>query len=55
LIQRGIRWTGMPAWDRTLGDQQVWQIVLFLDNMHKLPPAAEKVFEAAGQRTANSK
>jgi mono/diheme cytochrome c family protein len=45
VIQRGIRWTGMPAWDRTLSDQQIWQIVVFFDNMHKLPPDAEKVLE----------
>jgi mono/diheme cytochrome c family protein len=44
VIKRGIRWTGMPAWNRTLGDEQIWQLVLFFDNMHKLPPAAQKVF-----------
>lgn len=49
LIQRGIRWTGMPAWDNTLTDDQIWQIVLFFDNMHKLPPAATKVFTPSQQ------
>jgi thiosulfate dehydrogenase len=49
-IQHGIRWTGMPAWSKTLTDSQIWQIVAFLSNIEKLPPAAEKVFgpEAAG-------
>jgi mono/diheme cytochrome c family protein len=34
----------MPAWNHTLTDEQIWQIVLFFKNMHKLPPAAQKVF-----------
>ena len=44
VIQHGIRWTGMPAWNRTLSDTQIWQIVAFLANIEKLPPAAQKVF-----------
>lgn len=52
IIQRGIRWSGMPAWNRTLSDEQIWQIVVFFDNMHKLPPAAQKVFEPAVPATA---
>jgi mono/diheme cytochrome c family protein len=40
----------MPAWGRTLSDDQIWQIVVFFDNMHRLPPAAQKVFEPQ-QRT----
>jgi mono/diheme cytochrome c family protein len=43
-IRHGIRWTGMPAWSKTLTDSQIWQIVTFLGNIQKLPPAAEKVF-----------
>lgn len=44
IIQHGIRWTGMPAWNKTLSDQQIWQIVAFLSNVEKLPPAAQAVF-----------
>ena len=52
VIKRGIRWTGMPAWDSSLSDQQIWQVVVFFDNMHKLPPAAAKVFEPVTQGAA---
>jgi mono/diheme cytochrome c family protein len=52
VIRRGIRWTGMPAWDHTLSDQQIWQVVVFFDNMHKLPPAAQKVFEPLERTSA---
>jgi mono/diheme cytochrome c family protein len=46
IIQHGIRWSGMPAWSNTLNDTQSWQLVTFLSNMQKLPPAALKEFEA---------
>jgi len=43
IIEHGIRWTGMPSWDHTLSEQQVWQTVAFLSNIEKLPPAAMQV------------
>ncbi len=43
-IKHGIRLTGMPAWGRTLTDQQIWTLALFLKHMDKLPPAAQKVW-----------
>jgi mono/diheme cytochrome c family protein len=43
-IEHGIRWTGMPAWNKTLSDTEIWQIATFLGNIEKLPPAAQKVF-----------
>jgi mono/diheme cytochrome c family protein len=43
IIQHGIRWTGMPAWGKTLSDTQIWQLATFLANVEKLPPAAQKV------------
>jgi mono/diheme cytochrome c family protein len=45
IIQHGIRWSGMPAWSNTLNDTQTWQLVTFLSNIQKLPPAALKEFE----------
>ncbi len=44
IIQHGIRWTGMPAWNGTFNDTQVWQVVTFLANIEKLPPAAQQMF-----------
>jgi mono/diheme cytochrome c family protein len=43
-IQHGIRWSGMPAWSKTLSDLEIWQVATFLDNVDKLPPAAQKIF-----------
>jgi thiosulfate dehydrogenase len=49
IIGHGIRWTGMPAWNHTLNDQQIWQVVTFLSHIEKLPPAAQSVFGAPAQ------
>lgn len=45
IIAHGVRWTGMPGWNKTLTEAQIWQVVTFLTNIEKLPPAASKVFE----------
>jgi mono/diheme cytochrome c family protein len=44
IIQHGVRWTGMPAWNGTLNDGQIWEVVTFLSSIEKLPPAALAVF-----------
>lgn len=45
-IKHGIRWTGMPAWEATLNDQEIWTLALFLKHMDKLPPAAQQVWQS---------
>ena len=45
-IKHGVRWTGMPAWEATLNDQQIWTLALFLAHMDKLPPAAQQVWQS---------
>jgi mono/diheme cytochrome c family protein len=47
IIVHGIRWTGMPAWGKSLNDTQTWQTVTFLSNIEKLPPAATRVLETS--------
>lgn len=51
IIQHGIRWTGMPGWSKTLNETQTWQLVTFLGNIEKLPPAAKKEFDQPGLST----
>lgn len=50
-IENGIRWTGMPSWKDTLNPRQIWTLVLFLEHMDKLPPAAEAVWQQVGNGT----
>ncbi|HLZ04343.1 MAG TPA: cytochrome c [Bradyrhizobium sp.] len=53
-IKHGIRWTGMPAWEQVLNDQQIWTLTLFLKRMDNLPPAAKAAWQAVqiGQTTS---
>ena len=45
IIQHSIRWSGMPTWNNTLNETQMWQFVTFSSNIEKLPPARLKKFE----------
>jgi mono/diheme cytochrome c family protein len=40
-IRTGVRYTGMPAWDKTLSEQDMWKITSLLSHMEKLPPAVQ--------------
>ena len=44
-LDHGIRWTGMPAFGKTLADKQLWQLTLFLKKMDHLPPAAQRAWQ----------
>ncbi len=46
LIKHGIRYSGMPAWERSMTDRQIWQVVLFLSHMDKLPPSLQEQWKA---------
>jgi mono/diheme cytochrome c family protein len=46
LVKHGVRMTAMPSFSRTLTDEQIWQVVLFLKNMDSLPPGPQKAWEA---------
>jgi mono/diheme cytochrome c family protein len=47
VIRNGIRYTGMPAWDKALGDQDIWKVTIFLSHMQKLPAAAQDYWKNA--------
>jgi mono/diheme cytochrome c family protein len=38
VTAHGIKMTGMPAWGKTLSEQQIWSIVAFLQKIPKLTP-----------------
>ncbi|MGC9993139.1 MAG: cytochrome c [Candidatus Cybelea sp.] len=46
-VDHGIRLTGMPAFGKSLDDQQLWQLTLFLKHMDGLPPAPHRVWVRA--------
>ena len=45
-MRTGIRYTGMPAWDKTLSEQDMWKITMLLSHMDKLPPAVQDYWKA---------
>jgi mono/diheme cytochrome c family protein len=40
-IRTGVRYTGMPAWDKTLSESDLWKVTALLTRMSKLPPAVQ--------------
>ncbi|HJT90280.1 MAG TPA: cytochrome c [Bryobacteraceae bacterium] len=43
VVQNGIRMTGMPSFQGTLSDQQLWQVSLLLSRAHQLPQSVEEL------------
>jgi mono/diheme cytochrome c family protein len=41
VIHNGVRYTGMPAWDKTLPEPDLWKVTAFLTRIEKLPPAVQ--------------
>ena len=46
-VRNGIRYTGMPAWDKTLTDQDIWKITMLLSHLDKLPPAVQDYWKTS--------
>lgn len=44
-IKHGVRFTGMPAFGKTLSDKELWEIAGFLERMDKLPPAIDAIWK----------
>ncbi len=42
IVKHGVRWTGMPAWNKKLSDTQIWQVVTFLSHLDKLPDSVNQ-------------
>lgn len=40
-IRTGVRYTGMPAWNKALTEQDMWKVTGFLSRLEKLPPAVQ--------------
>jgi mono/diheme cytochrome c family protein len=40
-MRTGIRYTGMPAWGKTLNETDLWKVTAFLSHLQKLPPEVQ--------------
>jgi thiosulfate dehydrogenase len=46
VVKNGIRYTGMPAWDKMLSEEDMWKVTAFLSHMEKLPPAVQDYWKS---------
>ena len=53
-VRTGIRYSGMPAWDKTLSELDMWKVTAFLTRIDKLPPAVQDFWKAASGVSAPS-
>ena len=44
-IRTGVRYTGMPAWNRALSEQDAWKITALLSRLDKLPPGVQQYWK----------
>ena len=46
-IRTGVRYTGMPAWNKALADKDIWKVTAFLSRIEKLSPAVQEYWKKA--------
>jgi mono/diheme cytochrome c family protein len=46
-IRTGIRYTGMPAWNKALSEEDIWKVTMFLSRIEKLPPKVQDYWKNA--------
>jgi thiosulfate dehydrogenase len=51
VIRNGVRYTGMPAWDKTLSEPDIWKVTAFLTRVEKLPPAVQDYWKKSSGAT----
>jgi len=54
VIRTGVRYTGMPAWDKTLSEPDIWKLTAFLTRVRKLPPAVQDYWKKSSGVTPPS-
>jgi thiosulfate dehydrogenase len=45
VVRNGVRYSGMPAWDKTLSEPDLWKVTAFLTRVEKLPPAVQEYWK----------
>src|SRR6266566_6894604 len=46
-IRTGVRYTGMPAWNKALADKNIWKVTAFLSRIEKLSPGVQEYWKKA--------
>jgi mono/diheme cytochrome c family protein len=45
VTKKGIRWTGMAAWGKTMKDDDIWRVITFIKHSDKLPPSVQEMWQ----------
>jgi mono/diheme cytochrome c family protein len=46
-VRTGVRYTGMPSWEKNLSTADIWKVTAFLARVGKLPPAVQDYMKKA--------
>jgi thiosulfate dehydrogenase len=46
-IRTGVRYTGMPAWNKALSDEDMWNLTAFLSHLEHPPPEVQDYWKKA--------
>src|SRR5450755_4528315 len=52
VIRNGVRYTGMPAWDKALTEPDIWKVTAFLARIDKLPPVVQEYWKKSSGASA---
>ncbi len=44
-VRTGVRYTGMPAWNNVLEEQDIWKVTEFLTHLEKLPAPVQEYWK----------
>jgi thiosulfate dehydrogenase len=44
-VRTGVRYTGMPAWNNVLSDDDIWKVTAFLTRLEKLPGPVQEYWK----------
>jgi len=45
VVRTGVRYTGMPAWESVLSEQDMWRVTAFLSRVENLPAGAASYWQ----------
>lgn len=51
IVKRGVRYTGMGAWEGELSDENIWTVVTFLSHLKDLPPDVQGEWRGLRQQS----
>jgi mono/diheme cytochrome c family protein len=49
IIKQGVRMTGMPAWEKHMSDEEIWDIVTLMKNINNVPPSVVAEWKKAAE------